>query len=324
MTPNAFEKAQKELLRILAYHMILIAERVRIIDSHTADCSILENAYRLWRGKAVFRWEMIRPYCPGGLAVYDCCTTASTGSSAEQPPQVFETATASSFNTLSVLGQCFSCYNSLDADGLCQPCLTLYLDVPIDKNLDYLGDPLQGHMVSGTETSHFMRSLPCFEDQKSWSDFPELGRESKGEVYTPSFGPGPHQLSTAYSNLPWHLATFDVSTLGVTGIASASAPLTHDSPEFTSPMNTFEDPNPGNEILTSKDCYGWGMISSKGRPRKAKSSMSAGRQNRSGDKLGKRPQTLTHYNNAAKTLSFCISCKMGLGPLVDSEVCVSV
>lgn len=346
MTSNAFEEAQKELLRILTYHMILIAERVRIIDSQEANCSILENAYRLWSGRAVFEWEVARLDGLGELAVYACCTHCGA------IVQPFETATASSFNTLldttilpdnsfeppiprtndayddSVLGQCFSCYNALDAGGLCQPCLPLYLDLPIDKNLDHLGDPLQGQMVSETETSHFMRSLPCFEDQKSWSDFPELGRESMGEVYTPSFGPGPHQLSTAYSNLPSHLTTSDVSTLGVSGIVSASAPLTHDSPEFRSPMNAFEDANPGNEILTSNDCYGGEINPSegrpRGRPRKANSSMSARGKNRSRDKKGRRPQTLTHNDYADGNYSFCISCNAGPFPVKDSEVCVSV
>lgn len=60
MTASSFEEAQKELLRILAHHMIIIAERAGILETQGADCLLQGNAHRLWSGKAVFNWDLVQ------------------------------------------------------------------------------------------------------------------------------------------------------------------------------------------------------------------------------------------------------------------------
>ncbi len=105
MTANAFAEAQKELLRILAHHMILIAERVHLMDSTRADCRILENACSVWHGKAVFKWETVQPDEPKELQedfasvacyglVQNELALGFPGSNLEQSPLTFDVPTS--------------------------------------------------------------------------------------------------------------------------------------------------------------------------------------------------------------------------------------
>lgn len=55
---EGFDEARQQLLRILAHHMLLIAERVSLLNDNEAKGRLLENAYRQWSEKAIFEWKI--------------------------------------------------------------------------------------------------------------------------------------------------------------------------------------------------------------------------------------------------------------------------
>ena len=59
MTTNAFVKAQKQLVRILARHMIQVTERAHVLDSKKASGLIFENVCGRWNGEATFEWDIV-------------------------------------------------------------------------------------------------------------------------------------------------------------------------------------------------------------------------------------------------------------------------
>ena len=192
MTTTAFIEAQKQLVRILAHHMIQIAERAHVLDSQKAGGRILENVYRLWDGKPVFRWEIVQLDVPreleensylflGNNSVQSRPEIGSAGMScAKLPVNMHEaclwnsrsdTVSSGNYNQGSTfgvtgttenptLGRCVFCNDALDADGLCWTCLLPDLDVPIDETPKDLDVPPHCQMVSDTQTSAMTSSIP--------------------------------------------------------------------------------------------------------------------------------------------------------------------
>lgn len=218
MTANAFEEAQKELLRILAHHMILIAERTHIIDNQRTDCDILENAYRLWSGKAVFNWDVVQVH-----GSQDFCS-CSLHCECELSPIV--------------------------TDVICTPSIPFDFNELIDQN-PAPEDPPQGQMVSQMQTSKMVYPTPRLEDQVHWLDPLSFGLENMSEVYAPGSSIEMHDLSTTQTSLPWPLDASDASSFGGLGTYSAPMAPIYGLPDFESPMTGFNDPGSGDEILNS-------------------------------------------------------------------------
>lgn len=187
MTTSAFGEAQRELVRILAHHMILVAERAHVIPGQGPNGQILENAHCLWEGKAVFSWNAVELANPEvdsisttvgskGLSQPDF---GSTGSSGEQSQPFFGNDSTSTLyrceqitftdkapvlkvpgaNANSFVDRCVSCESVLDSDGLCRPCLLLGLNFPIDDNQDHVGDPVgfESQIPAITDSASFLR-----------------------------------------------------------------------------------------------------------------------------------------------------------------------
>ena len=275
MTYNAFGEAQKGLLRILAHHMILIAERVHIIGSQRADCHILESAYRLWSEKAVFEWDDVpldeNTQPEDVLSILDCCTAhsirkrGSIGSGGQQSPLPFSNATASSLdsstdyifpnhnlgrlissetcaNDDSILGQCFSCNGALNVNGFCQPCLSICLDAAVDGSLA-LGIPIQSHEGSENRNPAAFYSEPSLEDQWYPLDSLNFGVERQSSQQ------GLPDLSPPYSNLLKLNATVPTG-LSEPEFLSDPAPIVYDFPES---MHPVDNPHLGGEPQSSDD-----------------------------------------------------------------------
>ena len=236
MTANAFEEAQKELLRIMAHHMILIAERVHLMDSPRANCHILENACSVWRGKAVFKWETVRPDEPKELQE-DLASVACYG------PVLNELALRFPGSDLEQSSPSFNVPNSLKSPSdmsfdtaCCWPSMVLYDNGLISESSDLFGEPSSGHVVSEKQTLETTFSTPYLEDEGDLWDSRNLGAESMGEAFVPS-GLGLHETSTNESDQPWlpdptdglSLSMFEVDSdpiSGECGVQRVTSPIT--------------------------------------------------------------------------------------------------
>lgn len=285
MTTNAFVEAQKQLLGILAHHMIQIAERSYVLDSQKASGRILENAYRLWNGKAIFKWEIVQPdgpkefeeisdpfpsYIPGHntqdfVTTWMCCRPSPVNSDAASLWNSFsDTGSSDYYHQRSssgiisttedlMLGRCVFCNNVLDADGLCRPCLLHDFDIPINGIPDDLGDPPKFQMGSETQTSAMTSSTPYLSEEWNRMDPPNFLVEYSGRASTPSSRPGLNNSSKTYSNPSWHDNASGASGLSMLGIESTPTLLTHEVPEFAFPLGASGDSS--GELRVRDGCY---------------------------------------------------------------------
>ena len=285
MTTTAFIEAQKQLVRVLAHHMIQIAERAHVINSQKTSTHILENAYHLWKEKTVFEWEIVQLDVPRELGVdsnpfpdyssgHNAQEVGSTDVSCRQLPanpnaacwsdSLSDTVSSDDYHQRSTfgitgttenptLGRCVFCNDALDADGLCRPCLLLDLNFPMDGTPNDPDIPRQCQTVSDTQTSAMTDSMPCLSDDWNWLDPPNTLAENFGVVPSPSSRQGLDSGSTSYANPSWHGYASGASTLSIPWMESASKSLTSGIPEFASPMNVFNDSSSGMPI--TDDCY---------------------------------------------------------------------
>lgn len=304
MTANSFEEAQKELLRILAHHMIVIAERAGILETQGADCPLQRNAHRLWSGKAVFKWDVVQL---GDFGVHEEGYQSSTDYYPVQGPhelerresegkrslQCIETIRASSPNPLSdivppdsffeasnssmasvvddpTFTRCFACGNALDANGLCQLCLP---EVRFDENTTYPVNPFGGKALSQNQASENIYSSPFIEDLQDWSDPSNFGVQNMGGLSTPSSEPGLHDSFVTESYLPWLVNNSDTSGFGMPGDESATATLTYRLPPLASPGGVFEDTSLDDQLFASGSIRGGNANSSNAHAQDAKWSM---------------------------------------------------
>ena len=292
MTAQSFEEARKGLLRSLAHHMILLAERAQIMDDSKANHNILENSYLTWTGKAVFKWQAVRSIDTEDLegsfhrltrhcTVVDAQELGLADSIGEQTPLLsnplpaftselpldivssdhyeapfFQISGSSSDSLHSRLLVCDSALGvDVDVDGICGLCPPLSLDVPIDMIPDHLDDPQQGQLVSEAQTPVDHHSKPYLKRQWDWWDFPDFEVQNMSGVPVPGL-PNP---PTVYPILPGISDASDTSCLSMPEIEYGSIPMTCDVPESASPMHAFEKPSFGIGLLNSDDADGGRM-----------------------------------------------------------------
>lgn len=270
MTMNTYVEAQKQLLRILAHHMIQIAERAHVLDKQKASDHILENAYRLWDRKAVFEWEIVQAEnplelkedsnCFSGLshtmqkpclaAMHYCRQTAVNSNAANSGNSFTDIFTSDSFKERStagitgvldnpIIGRCVFCNNALDADGLCRPCLLLDIDFPIDETLDALDNPPPCRMALETQNSAMNSSTPYSSNLWNRLDPPNFLGEDTDGMSTASSWLDLENPFTTYPNPTWLGDTSGASSLSMPWTESAPEPLTYGVSVFASPMDTF-------------------------------------------------------------------------------------
>ena len=56
MSAQAYIDIQQQLLRILAHHMVYIADRVKLIDPNTAKDRLIQGSAFEWGRKALVQW----------------------------------------------------------------------------------------------------------------------------------------------------------------------------------------------------------------------------------------------------------------------------
>lgn len=290
MTANTFGQAQKELLRILAHHMIHVAGRAHVLDSQTVSSNILRNADRLWSEKAVFEWKIVQSQSPSEpdqdsdlfasySSVHNTQEVFSTDVCCNQSPMDFnpafswnhfsDTVSSDSHYGGSNIGassateypnfcRCISCNSTLDDDGLCRVCLPIYLDTPIDGTLDYLGRPIPGMTISDIQNSAAACSMPYSEDQPNCLDASDFLVGNNGEVSAQSFRPGLDDVFTSHLTSPWDFhapGTSKAPSLSRGGIEATLTPVTHGMTEHPSSTSIFESPILVDEVLTSDGRY---------------------------------------------------------------------
>ncbi len=59
VSAQAFSEAQEHLLRILAHHMVYIAERINLLEPNVSRKRIIEGSACQWNRRATFRWNVI-------------------------------------------------------------------------------------------------------------------------------------------------------------------------------------------------------------------------------------------------------------------------
>lgn len=260
MTANAFEDAQKELLRTLTHHMILVAERSHVMSDQKANSLIVEKAYCNWSQKAIFRWETVslnlhedlkedyhslaHHFSSQGLRKLE---SMGIGTSGLYPPQLIERTPILSLDALSDLkaldscdtnnvndetlpSHCVFCASILDFSGVCSQCLPLNHDICIDGDPKHIGDPLNGPEFSGYETSANIDGIDQFGYQWNLSNPLQESIQSTVGVGTASEGKDLHALCIDYSGLSWDPEA-----------ESEPRPRTLEtSPGFASPASAFD------------------------------------------------------------------------------------
>ena len=183
MTANAFEEAQKELLRILTHHMILIAERVHVLSDQKAQSRILESADRIWREKAIFEWETVPIDDTESSDSHDAASTNANDSPFK-------------------IGHCVSCFSVIYAHGaasdMCSYCLSHHHNDSTDWSSQSRDDTMAALEFSEFEHSTSMDdviSSTC--NQWSSSDSSDFGMHNMNELHMESNGP---ELSDFFFN----------------------------------------------------------------------------------------------------------------------------
>lgn len=304
MTASSFKEAQKELLRILVHHMVVIAERAGILETQGADCLLPGNAHRLWSGKAVFKWDVVQlghfgvheeGYQPPAdyYPVQDPSEVETRESEGEQSLQCIDTIQAFSLAPLSdivppdsyfetsnslmasviddpTFSRCLACDSALDANGLCQLCPP---EILFDENPTYPINSFGGQALSQNQTSENICSPPFIKDLQDWSEPSNFGEQNIGGVSALSSERGLHDSSITESYLPWLVNNPDTSGFGMLGDESATAPLTYALPPVASPRDVFEDASLGDQLFASGGFYGGNLNPSNAHARDAKDSM---------------------------------------------------
>ena len=127
--------------------MIQLAERAHVLDRQKTSEHILENAYHLWNGKAIFEWEIVQldnskgPDQDPDIFNMRCPQATANLNAASSWNPLSAIITSDSFdrsitgaNQIPALGRCIFCNNMLGANGLCRPCLLLDDNFPINES----------------------------------------------------------------------------------------------------------------------------------------------------------------------------------------------
>lgn len=125
---HVFSEAQKHLLRILAHHMVYIAERINLLEPKVPRKRIVEGSACRWNRRAMFQWnEMPAPKAPdvhGNLVSF--CDVQDNSRRADRTPSQVSTSTHDTNSDQASV--CRSCnfaalpFDTLDQDELCQFC----------------------------------------------------------------------------------------------------------------------------------------------------------------------------------------------------------
>ena len=108
-----YGEAQQQLLRILAHHMVQIAERASILDEKADKMHLIESASRLWDGWVAF----------------ECYSTDDSASEKTGDPEDVESQRS-----------CFSCGAFLCPNGSCLSCLSQSSDGSIWEESTFAGN----------------------------------------------------------------------------------------------------------------------------------------------------------------------------------------
>ena len=277
MTADAFGEAQKELLRTLTHHMILMAERAHVMSNQKANSRILENADCIWRGKAIFEWETVSfdtASCHGEnlhplarhFFVQQPGQLESTGTCGSYSPQPLEPSSALSLEPLPDLvlpdicdveptcwannvnekflhGHCVSCFSAVATSGMSSSCLSRKYDLSIDWSPKLRDNILAGPEPSGCENSTYIDGLNSSCNPFNWSDIPHFGMEDSCGVYTASTRPSVHDLSKNGSEHPWYP---DVGSEPKSGTQETL-------PDLSSAMIALDEPTFEHELKPSND-----------------------------------------------------------------------
>ena len=109
---KSYGEAQQQLLRILAHHMVQIAERASILDEKADKMHLIESANRQWDGQATFEWYL----------------TDNSASEKTEDPQDVDSQRS-----------CFSCGAFLCPNELCLSCLSQSSDGSIWEESNFSG-----------------------------------------------------------------------------------------------------------------------------------------------------------------------------------------
>ncbi len=251
MTANAFAEAQKELLRILAHHKILIAERVHLMDSPRADCHILENACSVWRGKAVFKWETVQAdefkELQEDLASVACyrpvlneLALGFPGSDLEQSSLTYNVPTSlKSPSDMSFDSAC------------CWPSTVIYDNGLISESSNLFGNTQSGHVISKRQTSETTFSTPYPEYEGDLWDSRNVGAETMGEVFAPS-ELGLHKTFTNEFDQPWLPHPMDGLSLSMFEVDSNRMSGECGVQRVTSPIAALNEGKSNDEVRDSQ------------------------------------------------------------------------
>ena len=338
ITVNAFGDARKELLRVLAHHMVLIAERVSIIHDQTTRCHILDNAYCIWSGKAVFTWEIVEydhfddlekdiNSMVGNGPVHEVRDFGLTGPNGSRSSPFFRYGPAPSPSTPleflprdtygvapvpgidtanddSLLAHvCLVCSGTLEVDGICQPCLAYTFEAPTSGDPNHLSVNLQDQTGPENWTSGNMYVTPEIDGQYNWSEFPEIEVQNTVGLSVPSSGLDLPEIPTPHACIPWQFDTL-IDTL-IEPSLSTSGQL----PEYASGMTYFDESKFNENPQTSDDDYKAKLTSSKADARVAENERLAER--RTALTVGKRRATPKLRDNIdrIRVVGSCIRCK---------------
>ncbi|KAL2038935.1 hypothetical protein N7G274_008275 [Stereocaulon virgatum] len=134
---KSYGEAQQQLLRILAHHMVQIAERASILDEKADKMHLIESANRQWDRQAIFEWSI---------------TDDSASESTEDPEDVESQRS------------CFSCGAFLCPDGSCPFCLSQSSDGSIWEEINLAGNSSKKTFPQERLTPEAPRSAPGIWD----------------------------------------------------------------------------------------------------------------------------------------------------------------
>ena len=132
---RSYDETQQLLLRILAHHMVQIAERAYLLDDQADKIGLIENAHRLWDGQATFEWQWEDRSVSKGTEDSDSISGLNEPleqSSSDDAMWNLEYAQENPLDqhpdemqpSLFFPPICFMCRGLLDAEGHCVPCLS--------------------------------------------------------------------------------------------------------------------------------------------------------------------------------------------------------
>ena len=55
--PQGYDDAQKQLLRVLAHHLVLVGKKAQVLNPEYSETQIIEDASCQWKRRATFEWQ---------------------------------------------------------------------------------------------------------------------------------------------------------------------------------------------------------------------------------------------------------------------------